>query len=96
MPLNIMCDLPITNHPREFRGVYKRLIPNINKAYMKIEYSKSGQTEVQSSIWETIHRNFMCAYFAKLAFNESATCLLCKNEQLTRTHIFLNWEVILI
>ena len=157
-----MCDLPITNHPREFRGVYKRLIPKINKAYMKIEYSKSGKTEfcirimdkdtklsdisfndlynfflknknkvsnlwvekwkddtgmdldhdqwvgiwknvhdkslnykVQSSVWETIHRNYMCAYFAKIAFNKSATCMLCKNEQLTRTHIFLNCEVIL-
>ena len=40
-----MCDLPITNHPREFRGVYKMLIQKINKAYMKIEYSKSGHTE---------------------------------------------------
>ena len=37
----------------------------------------------------------MCAYFAKIAYNKSAICLLCQKEQLTRTHIFMNCEVIL-
>ena len=35
----------------------------------------------------------MCAYFAKIAYNKSAICLLCQKEQLTRTHIFMNCEV---
>ena len=36
-----MYDLPITANPREFRGVFKRLIPAINKAFMKLKYSSS-------------------------------------------------------
>ena len=30
--------------------------------------------KVQSSLWETLHRNYMCAYFAKLAFNDTGIC----------------------
>ena len=50
---------------------------------------------VQSTIWETLHRNYMCAYFAKIAFNKSNTCMLCGSLQNTRTHIFIECEVIL-
>ena len=154
-----ICDLPVTNHPREFKGVFRNLIPKINKAFMKIVYNTNeacdfvisvndkqerlfdipfynlyhillglkprntghwvgkweedtGITEdvwpdiwananckmlnykVQSSLWETLHRNFMCAYFAKIAFNDSGICMLCKSEQLGRTHIFLSCSVI--
>ena len=155
-----ICDLPVTNHPREFRSVYRELIPKLNKSFMIIGFSKNNKNEffvtvedkdldlskisfkelykillnkkpkisnlwvgkwtedtgveedkwpgiwenvhssslnqkIQSSIWETLHRNFMCAYFAKIIYNKSAVCLLCKNEQITRTHIFMNCEVIL-
>ena len=127
------CDLPVTNNPREFRGVFRRLIPSVNLAFMKIKYSDKGKDEyivkvkdkdldllslsfkdlyavildtknassklwigkwendtgiqenewngvwanvhskllnqkVQSSLWETIHRNFMCAYSANIFF----------------------------
>ena len=34
-----ICDLPVTNHPREFKGVFRNLIPKINKAFMKIVYN---------------------------------------------------------
>ena len=65
---------------------YPRIIP------LHIGQIKQG---MESSVWETIHRNYMCAYFAKIAFNKSPTCVLFKNEQRWRTHIFLNCEVIL-
>ena len=58
-------------------------------------HHKSLNYKVQSSIWETIHRNFMCQYFAKIAYKDSGMCKLCKQEQLTRTHIFMNCDVIL-
>ena len=52
-------------------------------------------SKVQSSAWETIHRNYMCSYFASVAFNESPLCKLCGKEELTRTHIFLDCDIIL-
>ena len=58
-------------------------------------HHKSLNYKIQSSVWETIHRNFMCQYFAKIAYKDPGMCKLCKQEQLTRTHIFLNCEVIL-
>ena len=166
-PINIpayapefFCDLPVTNHPREFKGTFKTLIPKLNKAFMKINYSTSNSSQfvllvgdkieklsglafkvlykivlekkakaskvwigkweedtgieeeqwpkiwenvhnkmlnpkIQSSLWEMCHRNFMCAYFAKIAFNESSVCLLCNQEQLNRVHIFLGCDVIM-
>ena len=156
-----ICDLPITNHPREFKGIYKKMIPQVNKAFSKITFSSkkineffvlseenkeqnlltisfkelykillmtkhsvtqiwTGKWEedagveanewegiwdnmhnkmlnlkIQSSLWETTHRNFMCAYFAKLVFNKSGICQLCMEEQLNRVHIFINCNVIL-
>ena len=156
-----VCDLPVTNHPREFKGIFKTLIPKINLAYMKMKYNDSGLNEyyimiagkrqnlalisfnvlysfllnskpnqtclwvgkweedtgipvdawpeiwsnvtskmldyqVQSSLWETLHRNFMCGYFARIAFNEQGICKLCNTEELTRTHIFMSCEVVLL
>ena len=52
--------------------------------------------QVQSSLWETLHRNFMCGYFARIAFNEQGICKLCNTEELTRTHIFMSCEVVLL
>ena len=49
---------------------------------------------VQSTVWETLHRNYMCAYFAQIAFNESNICMLCGSPQNKRTHIFIECEVI--
>ena len=51
--------------------------------------------KIQSSLWEMCHRNFMCAYFAKIAFNESSVFQLCNQEQLNRVHIFLGCDVIM-
>ena len=154
-----MYDLPVTANPREFRGVFKRLIPAINKAFMKLKYSSSEKCvykvdtvdglkdincflfcdiynyilhkrpptvkpwklkwesdqkidvsewkkvwsnvhhptlsgKVQSSLWELLHRNFMCAYFEKIAFNGSGVCKLCNTIQNERTHIFVTCEII--
>ena len=154
------CDLPVTNNPREFKNIFKTLIPSINLSFMKLIYSDNGKDEyqfqsaqkslslykasfkdiyntlladkkestsiwvekwndsthmgvdewvyiwknvhcnmlspkVQSSAWETIHRNYMCSYFASVAFNESPMCKLCGKEELTRTHIFLDCNIIL-
>ena len=35
------CDLPVTIHPRELRGVYRSLIPKLNLAFHHIRYSDS-------------------------------------------------------
>ena len=37
----------------------------------------------------------MCAYFAKLAFNDTGLCKLCKTEEESRTHIFIFCEITL-
>lgn len=152
-------DLPVTDNPREFKGIFKKLIPKLNKAFMKIKYSEKVKNEytiqkglddwdiqnckfkdiynyfleqrkeptklwkqkwgleleiddeewpfiwenvhhkslnykIQSSVWEMLHRNFMCSYFAKIAFHKSGECKLCKKEQTSRTHIFMNCCVI--
>ena len=49
---------------------------------------------VQSSLWELIHRNYMCSYFAKVAFNENGVCKLCYTVEMERTHIFMACPVI--
>ena len=48
--------------------------------------------QVQSSMWELFHRNYMCAYFAKLVFNKSGNCKLCGKLELKRTHILVNCD----
>ena len=152
-------DLPITNHPREFRGRFKRLIPKMNLAFMKIKFSDSRKNEylvqtnkgptninclrfgeiydillkerasprlpwkrkwedenailptdwssvwenvhspllvneVQSSLWEMLHRNFMCGYFERMAFNGDGKCKLCGEYQNERIHIFVTCKLI--
>lgn len=153
-------DLPVTAHPREFKGVFKTLIPKINMAFRKIKFNEDRKDsyyilldnkrfdilemcfkdlykcvlkattkpyrkhwvekwntdlsieenqwagiwknvhdnllsyKVQSSIWEMLHRNFMCSYFANIAFNESAVCKLCGQVETERTHIFTKCLVI--
>ena len=42
-----MYDLPITANPREFRGIFRRLIPSLNKAFMKIKFSTDGGSQYQ-------------------------------------------------
>ena len=37
--------------------------------------------KVQSSAWELLHRNYMCAYFAKIIFQGTEICKLCTVEQ---------------
>ena len=49
---------------------------------------------VQSSLWEMVHRNFMCSYFAKLAFGQDGACKLCRTEEMERTHIFVSCPII--
>ena len=153
------CDLPVTAHPREFRSSFRNLIPQINKAFMKVSFSDNDRSKfeistrdgakdisccdfqtlydsclylrkpstkpwvakwenegtilstewaqvwqnvhhpcnsqvVQSSLWELIHRNYMCAYFAKVAFNENGVCKLCYTVEMERTHIFMACPVI--
>ena len=152
-------DLPVTNHPREFRGIFRTLIPKINRAFMRISFNDNDKCKyevstragvkdlglcsfndlydsllfhrkppvkpwktkwenegiitredwndvwmnvhhqsinqaTQSSLWIMLHRNFMCAYFAKLAYNEDGVCKLCKNVQLARTHIFTSCQLL--
>ena len=38
----------------------------------------------------------MCGYFARITFNEQGICKLCNTEELTRTHIFMSCEVVLL
>ena len=152
-------DLPVTNHPREFRGIFRTLIPKINRAFMRISFNDNDKCKyevstragvkdlelcsfndlydsllfhrkppvkpwktkwenegiitredwndvwmnvhhqsinqaTQSSLWIMLHRNFMCAYFAKLAYNEDGVCKLCNNVQLARTHIFTSCQLL--
>ena len=50
--------------------------------------------QVQSSMWELLHRNYMCAYFAKLVFNKSGNCKLCGKLELKRVHIITDCETV--
>jgi len=50
--------------------------------------------KVQSSIWEMIHRNYICAYILTQMYRGDGICKLCKNIERTRTHVFMNCEVI--
>ena len=44
--------------------------------------------QIQSSMWELIHRNYMCAYFVKLIFNKSGNCKLCGKTEFKRMYTF--------
>ena len=152
-------DLPVTDNPREFRGIYRNLIPKLNQSFMKLSFCDNDKSVyfiatpdgskdvtlcnfstiyisllnlrkpsvkpwktkweqegvittsdwpslwdnihhyslsqvVQSSLWEMVHRNFMCSYFAKLAFGQDGACKLCRTEEMERTHIFVSCPII--
>ena len=61
--------------------------------WKNVHHCSLSQT-VQSILWELTHRNFMCAYFAKIAYDDDGVYKLCKCEQTERTHIFLSCSVI--
>ena len=44
-----ICDLPVTAHPREFRGRFKSLIPKINKAFVKLRFSNKDKCVIEIS-----------------------------------------------
>ena len=54
----------------------------------------SMSQKVQSSAWELLHRNYMCAYFAKIIFQGTGICKLCRVEQKERIHIFVHCSVL--
>ena len=151
-------DLPVQIPLRDLRGIFSTLIPKLNRAKRKIEfsntdfdqfflkvegatiditsmcskllyssfislkrintlYSNKWQTEfpnkilnwpliwqnihknlfnfkIQSTLWQLIHRNYICAYFLKKIYNTDGICKLCKSFELQRTHVFLECEVI--
>ena len=50
--------------------------------------------KIQSTLWQLIHRNYICAYFLKKIYNTDGICKLCKSFELQRSHVFLECEVI--
>ena len=154
-------DLPVQVPIGDLRGVFRSLIPKINVAFYKIEYSalekdlyqikKSSEDDwcklngpfkdvyssilsgsianiniwetkweadfggeipinweliwacvhskllnykVQSSVWEMIHRNYICGYILKQMNRGDGLCKLCKIQEHKRTHIFMNCTII--
>jgi len=151
-------DLPVQVPQRLLKGIFKNLIPKINKAWTKIVFSNTNNDlfsleygdavidiselefkplyssclslkrieissatkwqneinvlptewdqiwenihnspcgyKVQSSVWQMIHRNFICAYFLKLIYNTDGKCKLCGKLELKRTHVFMKCEII--
>ena len=50
--------------------------------------------KIESSIWQMIHRNFVCSYFLKKIYNTDGKCKLCGQIESNRTHIFINCSII--
>jgi len=50
--------------------------------------------KVQSSIWEMIHRNYISGYILRQINRSNGLCKLCNNIEQTRTHIFMDCNVI--
>ena len=50
--------------------------------------------EVQSSIWEMIHRNYICGYILKQMHKTDGICKLCNELERQRTHIFMKCKTI--
>ena len=50
--------------------------------------------KVQSSIWEMIHRNYICGYIFKQMHNSDGVCKLCNKLERQRTHIFMEFKII--
>jgi len=155
-------DLPVQVPLRDLRGIFRTLIPNLNRAFHKIQYTNNEQDifsltrenekivitkgifkviyncileskinntskiweqkwgvelnmpedglnweniwkvvhngivnyKVQSSIWEMIHRNFICGYILKQMHKSDGVCKLCNKLERQRTHIFMNCDII--
>ena len=50
--------------------------------------------KVQSSVWEMIHRNYICGYSLRQMNIGDGLCKLCKEPENQRTHIFMQCRVI--
>ena len=50
--------------------------------------------EIQSSIWEMIHRNYICGYILKQMHKTDGICKLCNMLERQRTHIFMKCNII--
>ena len=37
-------DLPVTDNPREFRGIYKNLIPKLNQSFLKLSFCNNDKS----------------------------------------------------
>ena len=57
-------------------------------------HNKQINYKVQSSIWEMIHRNYMCGYILKKMNIGDGLCKLCKEPETQRTHICMQCKVI--
>ena len=45
---------------------------------------------VQSTVWETLHRNYMCAYFAQIAFNNQMSVCFVLPHKIKELTFLLN------
>ena len=75
------CDLPVTNHPREFRGTFKSLIPKLNKAFMKINYSTNNISQFLLLVGDKYGK------LPGLAFNELYKIVLEKKAKASKLWI---------
>ena len=50
--------------------------------------------KIQSSIWEMIHRNYICGYILKQMHKSDGVCKLCDKLESERTHIFIKCKII--
>ena len=57
-------------------------------------HNKMLNYKMQSSIWEMIHRNYICGYILKQMNRSDGLCKLCNNLEQNRTHVFMSCEVI--
>lgn len=56
-------------------------------------HNRISKFSVQSSIWEMIHRNFICGYSLSLMNISDGVCKLCRQVESQRTHIFMHCTI---
>ena len=56
-------------------------------------HNKMLNYKIQSSIWEMIHRNYICGYILKKMNRGDGICKLCNTLEQKRTHIFMTCQV---
>ena len=56
-------------------------------------HNRISKFSVQSSIWEMIHRNFICGYSLSLMNISGGVCKLCRQVESQRTHIFMHCTI---